>query len=179
MKKNQLLFMSIALSLIYFLSNCTRVDDAFPSNSIEKDGLKSSSIEVSISEQINVDHLLCDTLGVANFSIDSGSYYLTFDNDNKYGKAVFSIHNGSNIQNSPGVGVKVKVARRNAPKCPTCSCCCGVGFRCGFVTWDPPTPSYSPYDADRYIDATIQILNGNLVVQINEELPIGEPGWEI
>jgi len=182
MKKNQLFLLGFALFSIFLLSNCKRSDDTTPISNHQTDIYKASSIDsidVSISQQTDIDHYLCDTLGVGDFSINSGTYYLVFDQNNPYGKVTFSIQNGTNIINSPGVGVKIKVARINAPKCQTCTCCCGIGFRCGFVKWDPPTPDYTPIDADRYLDATIQIINGNLVIRMDEEIPIGDTGWEI
>jgi len=172
MKKTFLSIFSI-LTLALIIISCQKNENDNSQSSQKIDIIKNStirdSVDVSFDESIYVDHTLSTELGVSDFQIASGSYYLVFNTENPYGVVSFDI-DGTSPPQIYNVGVKVKIAKRYTNNCPNCTCCCGIGFRCGFVTWNPGETSPLE-DGSRYLEAKVSIVSGKLVIRMAEEIP--------
>lgn len=185
MKNISIFSIFVVLFTLYLLTSCEKhennSDILTNGNGDNKSSVIYDSIDVSIDENISVDSELCDSLNVDDFNIKPGSYYLVFNTQNPFGTVTFDIESSSREIMGPGVGIKVKVAKIHTWRCPECDCCCGIGFRCGFVKWNG-SDFRTATEAVRYLDATITFNTANsstMTVKMEEEIPIGDTGWEL
>lgn len=159
------IFIIVSIVLI-FVSSCTKIekeDIKSPQNiGIEKTSIFRDSINVSFDEMVIVDTNFSTALGVESFEIETGTYYLVFNAENPFGIVTFNTLNNFNPQIYNTNGIAIKIARR------TCNCACGIGFRCGVSSYNPPQTN--PI-SERYLQAKVTFNSGKIIIRMAEEIP--------
>lgn len=203
---------ALAICFALVISSCSNQEEVILQESdnintedLSQDALNASTVSYDSTLMLDTGFWIFSdaaaTVGYEYILIKPGTYTLSYGSSN-YSTIDLDVDTVVNaVPLTGGAGVKIRLADRKHKKCKPCVS--GIGFRCGFIKWNPPhTPPFNPpYPADdlsstafslsipsgglpigsggRYASAQLSLINFNnqLRIQFTDFVPFGSNGF--
>ena len=181
--KKFIAFLSITAILVIVIISCSKNIDKVPKNVGEKPPMVKSGIDTMYmvtDSSFYVSSVMCDSFDVQYIEVKPDEYQIYFDQDHPYGYFCCDIELPADAR-GPFIiiSITIKIAKRYSKHCPENYCTCGIGFRCGFISWDDGDHS-GDTDADRYKNVTLSLnaTTNKLCCTFEEAIAWNTIGWQ-